>query len=151
MGEVTGARIPPQQLFELGRGQNLPGYANKEFAGSRAAVLRTGLMYTSSLFRQPIRLGNRLWLPAVAPGLSAGVQSGWTDNPSVSALQAMQRLDGMYVDDDGNYHPARVTDGIRTTASAGFRVFSGAVFLGFTRPVDRKASWRFLVSMNRTL
>lgn len=151
VGEVTGSRIPPQQLFELGRGQNLPGYANKEFAGSRAAVLRTGLMYTSPLFRQPIRIGKRLWLPAFAPGMSAGVQSGWTDNPSMSAVQAMQRLGGVYVDDDGVQRSARVTDGVRTTASAGVRVFSGAVFIGFARPVDRKASWRFMLSLNRTL
>jgi hypothetical protein len=151
VGQVTGARIPSQQLFELGRGQNLPGYANKEFVGSRAAVLRTGLMYTSPLWRQPIRLGSRLWLPAFAPGLSAGVQGGWTESPTAAALQSMLRLNGKYVDDDDVLRPARVTDGVRATASAGFRVFSGAVFVGWARAVDRKAPWRFLVSGNRML
>jgi len=151
VGQVTGVAIPPQQLFELGRGQDLPGYANKEFAGSRAAVLRTGLMYTSPLLRQPIRLGRRLWFPALAPGLSAGVQSGWTENPSAAAAASMLRLGGMYEDEDGVLQLARVTDGVRATASVGLRVFSGVVFVGMARPVDRKASWRFLVSMNRTL
>lgn len=151
VGAVIGERIPPQQLFELGRGQNLPGYENKEFVGSRAAVLRAGLMYTSPLFRQPTRIGRRLVLPAIAPGLSAGLQSGWTESPSVAARESIVRLGGVYRDDDDVIHPARTTDGVRATASAGLRVFSGAIFAGFARPVDRKANWRFLISMNRML
>ncbi|MGV3710878.1 MAG: hypothetical protein ACO1Q7_18795 [Gemmatimonas sp.] len=151
VGDVSGSKIPPQQLFELGRGQNLPGYENKEFAGSRAAILRTGIMYTSPLLRQPIRLGRRLFIPPIAPGLSMGVQSGWTEAPTDAARESILRL-GLLPDTAGVLQPvSRVTNGVRATASVGLRFLAGSLFAGWARPVDRKAPWRFIISMNRTL
>ena len=151
VGLVTGARIPPQQLFELGRYQNLPGYADKEFAGSRAASLRASAIYTSRYLRNPIRLGRSLWLPAINPGLSVGVQSGWTDAPTVAAREAMLGLIPGY---DPNlqvsWTPVSVTTGrVRASVSAGLRFFGNALFLGATRPVDQAAPWRALVGFGQ--
>jgi hypothetical protein len=151
VGQVTGSRIPPQQLFELGRYQNLPGYEDKEFAGSRAASLRGSAIYTSKYLRNPIRLGRNLWLPAINPGLSVGVQSGWTDAPTDAAREAIRELDQSY--DPllfGLWVPsARTTDRVRASVSAGVRLFGNALFLGATRPVDQAAPWKALVGFGQ--
>lgn len=150
VGTVFGSRIPPQQLFELGKFQNLPGYNDKEFAGSRAAVLRASLQYTSSFFRQPIRAG-RFFLPALAPGLSVGVQSGWADAPTAAARTSIERL-GAPIDStllDSWAPVARPTDGIRASLTAGLRLFSGGVFVGATRKVDQAAPWKALITFGQ--
>jgi hypothetical protein len=150
VGTVFGSRIPPQQLFELGKFQNLPGYEDKEFAGSRAAVLRASLLYTSPFFRQPIRAG-RFFLPALAPGLSVGVQSGWADAATDAARTSIERL-GAPIDSTllAQWAPvARPTDGIRASLTAGLRLFSGGVFVGATRKVDQAAPWRALITFGQ--
>jgi hypothetical protein len=150
VGAVFGARIPPQQLFELGKFQNLPGYEDKEFAGSRAAVLRASLQYTSPYFRQPIRAG-RFFLPALAPGVSVGVQSGWADAVSNAARTSIERL-GAPIDSTllASWAPvARPTDGIRASLTAGLRLFSGGVFVGATRKVDQAAPWKALITFGQ--
>ena len=150
VGAVFGSRIPPQQLFELGKFQNLPGYDDKEFAGARAAVLRASLQYTSPYFRQPIRAG-RFFLPALAPGLSVGVQSGWADAVTNAARTSIERL-GAPIDSTllASWAPvARPTDGIRASLTAGLRLFSGGVFVGATRKVDQAAPWKALVTFGQ--
>jgi len=150
VGAVFGSRIPPQQLFELGRFQNLPGYEDKEFAGSRAAVLRASLQYTSPFYLQPIRAG-RFFLPALAPGLSMGVQSGWADAPTAAARTSIARL-GAPVDPSllASYVPvARPTDGVRASITAGLRLFSSSIFVGATRPVDQAAPWKALITFGQ--
>ena len=144
-GVVTGARIPAQQLFELGNRQGLPGYEDKEFAGSRAAVARAAVMYQTSWLRRPIRLLGVYRMPAIAPGASIGIQGGWTEAPSAAARASVLRL-GTTLDSAGTPLPvARVTDGTRATASVGLRFFSGGMFVGFARPIDRAAPWSFRV------
>jgi hypothetical protein len=151
VGIVTGSRIPPQQLFELGRYQNLPGYEDKEFAGSRAAVLRASAIYTTKYLRNPIRVGRNLWLPAIAPGFSVGVQSGWTDAPSGAARNAMIGLiPGYHPDPLALWAPVSVTTGrVRASVTAGMRFFGNALFMGMTRPVDQAAPWKGLVGFGQ--
>ncbi|WP_396224297.1 hypothetical protein [Gemmatimonas sp.] len=150
VGVVTGARIPPQQLFELGRFQNLPSYADKEFAGSRAAALRGSLQYTSPFLRNPIRV-KTLFLPAIAPGFSVGVQGGWADAPTTAAREAINRLDRFY--DPrllASWAPvARPTERIRASVTAGFRFFGNGLFVGVTRPVDQAAGWTQLIGFGQ--
>jgi hypothetical protein len=151
VGLVTGTRIPPQQLFEMGRYQNLPGYEDKEFAGSRAAALRASAIYTSPFLRNPVRVGRALWLPAINPGVSVGVQSGWADAPTAAAREAVLRLTPGY---DPNslalVRPvSRPTERVRASVTAGFRFFGNALFVGATRPVDQAASWRTLVGFGQ--
>ncbi len=149
IGTVLGARPPAQQLFELGAQQSLPGYLDKEFAGTRAAVLRGSLQYTSPFLRQPIRV-RRFFLPAVAPGLSVGVQSGWTAAPTAAARAAIDRLAVVDPTLLALWAPvSRPSDGIRASVSAGLRVFSGGGFVGVTRPVDRAARWKALITFGQ--
>jgi hypothetical protein len=153
VGAVFGKVIPSQQLFELGQQQNLPGYGDKEFAGSRAAITRLQLMYITPFLRQPIRL-SRTWMwPGLNPGFSVGLQAGWAEAPNQAARESIERLRPLGV------FPAieplrpivlppieplsRPTEKVRTTVSAGLRLFSGMLFFGFARPIDQSAPWKF--------
>lgn len=150
VGIVTGSRIPSQQLFELGKYQNLPSYEDKEFAGSRAAAVRASVQYISPFLRQPIRVGRNLWLPAVAPGLSVGVQSGWADAPTAAARSSIDRLAVVDPNALASWAPvSRPTDGVRASVTAGLRFFGNALFVGGTRPVDQAAPWKFLFGVGQ--
>jgi hypothetical protein len=150
VGHGRDPRIPPQQLFELGRFQNLPAYGDKQFAGSRAAAVRSSLQYTTPFLRNPIRVGQRVWLPALSPGLSVGVQSGWADAPSAAAREAIQRLDTRPADLLALYAPiATPTNGVRATLTAGARFFGAGLFIGGTRALDEAAPWRTIVAFGQ--
>ena len=151
VGLVTGARIPSQQLFELGKYQNLPAYMDKEFAGSRAAAVRASLQYTSPFLRNPIRLGERFWVPAIAPGLSVGVQSGWADAPTAAARESVNRLTPGYDPLQlAQWAPVAAPTGrVRASVTAGVRFFGNGLFLGATRAVDQAAPWRALFGLGQ--
>ena len=149
IGTLISGRPPAQQLFEIGEHQNLPGYEDKEFAGTTGGVLRGSLLYTSPFLRQPMRF-RQFFLPAIAPGLSVGVQSGWTSVSSAAGLEAISRL---AVAEPGSTEPpkpvSRPSDGMRASVTAGLRFFSGGVFAGVSRPVDQSAPWRFMFTLGQ--
>lgn len=157
---------PPQQLFELGVENGLPGYRYKEFAGDRAGLVRGFLLYTGPWYRDPLRvrlLGRPFILPGLAPGLSVGVQGGRAEASGEAARLAVLRLGGRVlasgvpvgpVGPGGLPAPAsRPTDGLRASFNAGLRLFNGAVFVGAARPVDgqtdRRGGWRGVVLLNQ--
>jgi hypothetical protein len=155
-GVVVGDSIPPQQLFELGENQNLPGYGYKEFAGNEAVVIRGLVMYPLALWRAPLRLG-RVVLPAVAPALSFGAQSGWASATNASALSSIRRL-GTSGDsvlgrpESGAGSPvSRPTDGFKSSIDFRLRFFGGAVSVGVARATDHRQSWRFVVGLAQVL
>ncbi len=151
-GEVTGRVLPPQQLFELGSSEALPGYDYKEFAGDRAALLRGVVMYRLNSGNVPIRLTRRLWLPSLSPALSAGVQAGWTELHTPAARIAVAQLGAVPSDTLGSWRPvSRASDGIRATVTMGVRFFGGAVGLLLARPVDHAAHWRLVLSLGGQL
>ena len=150
-GALFGAHMLPQQLFELGGGQNLPGYDNNTFAGTRAAGLRTNLIYTSRLLADSIRLVRHFVLPPIAPGISVGVQSAWADVRTQAGAGAMTRL-GQFVDSTGALrNVSRPTGRVRASASVGLRFLGGALLLGVARPIDGPGRWRYIISGGRTL
>lgn len=136
---VTDPAAPPQQLFELGRNQNLPGYEYKQFAGDQAAVLRGGILWRLPYWGAPLRVTNRFWLPPVAPGIAFGVQSGWARASDARASATVQALGS-----EPTGHP-------RTSVSASLRFFGGAVGIGIAKPVDRPAPVRFLLEFGQRL
>ncbi len=145
VGALFGRDLPPQQLFELGREQNLPGYKTKEFAGTHAAVFRTNFLYRSRFLSERIHITRNWWLPSPSPGASIGLQSGWTDAPGEAARASILRL-GMLPDSNGVIAPVSgVTGNVRATASIGLRFFSGNLFVGFARPIDHVAPWKFRI------
>lgn len=145
-GAVWGAVIPPQQLFEMGGSGVLPGYPYKEFAGDRAVLLRTSTFYSFPVWRSPHRLWRTLFIPGFSPGLAVGLQGGWTSLSTDAARLAALQLGG-----PGSTVPlSRETGGFRSTLGLGVTLFSGAVHLGFARPVDHQARWRFAGGLGRT-
>ena len=155
-GVVGGHSIPPQQLFELGENQNLPGYGYKEFAGNQAAVLRGLVMYPLPIWRAPLRLG-RWVLPGVGPALSFGAQSGWTGANTAAARSAIVRLGtvndtALGMPGSVNGAPvSRPTDGIKSSIDFRLRFFGGAVSVGVARATDRHQSWRLVAGLAQIL
>ncbi len=149
-GALLGASLPAQQLFELGRTQGLPGYDYKEFAGTRAGLVRGLVLWTGPWLRQPIRTGRALVLPAIAPGASVGIQTGWTAAPGAGGA-SVARL-GAVMDSTGVLVPvSRVSDGWRSSVNAGLRFFSGSVFVGGAQALQPGERWRWLVVIGQEL
>jgi hypothetical protein len=135
-GMVFGPVLPPQMLYELGGGLDLPSYKYKEFGGDRAALGRALAAYHFPILRTPRRVW-QLVLPGISPGIGAGVQGGWAEVSSDAARRAMLGLGG-----DGVTPISRPTDGIRATADVRFTILSGAVGAGFARPLDHQGKWK---------
>jgi hypothetical protein len=155
-GVVAGDSIPPQQLFELGENQNLPGYGYKEFAGNQTAVLRGLVMYPLPLWRAPLRLG-RWVLPGVGPAVSFGAQSGWADASTDAARSAIVRLGTV---NDGTLGlpgsaigapVSRPTDAVKSSVDFRLRFFGGAVSIGVARATDRHQSWKLIAGLAQVL
>jgi len=143
-GVVRGSVIPPQQLFELGGGELLPGYSYKEFAGDHVALVRTSAFYFFPAWRSPHRLWRTLFIPGVGPGLAVGLQGGWTELSTDAARVAVGRLDP-----GSAILISRATGGFRATLGLGLTLFSGAAHFGFARPIDHQAGWRFVGGLGR--
>jgi hypothetical protein len=134
---VTTPDAPPQQLFELGQNQNLPGYGYKEFAGDQAVVFRTWAAVSLPLWRAPVHIVDRVWLPPVAPALALGLQSGWTRASTTDALATVTALGSVPTG-----HP-------RTSASLTLRGFGGAVGVGIARTIDQPGPVRWIVEFGQ--
>jgi hypothetical protein len=155
-GVVFGDSIPPQQLFELGENQNLPGYGYKEFAGNQAAVIRGLVMYPLPLWRAPLRLG-RFVLPSVGPTLSFGAQGGWAAATDDAARASILRLGT--VGDSARGIPgsvpgapvSRPTDGFKSSVDFRLRFLGGALSIGVARATDHHEPWRFVVGFAQVL
>jgi len=142
-GALLGNPVP-QQMFELGGDLGLSGFEYKEFAGDRAALLRTVIGYTFPILRAPIRLPSALVLPGLAPGVAAGIHGGWTEVSSDAARQALLEL-GTTID-SASTQPillSRPTNGVRASAEFLATFFSGALAIGVTRPLDEARGWKF--------
>jgi hypothetical protein len=154
-GILLGSDPPPQQLFEIGAGQNLPGYDYKEFAGTDAIIVRTLGMYRLPLLRAPLRV-NRWILPSPSPALAVGLQGAWTEVRSAGGERALRAL-GVRAVTAGppagsvTVPVARPTDGLRTSISGGLRFFGGSLGVSLARPLDRKASWKVVFDFAQLL
>jgi hypothetical protein len=138
-GMLLGDHPPPQQLFELGGNELLPGYAYKEFAGDRAALVRSFASYRFGVLQKPIHFIRNFYLPGLSPGIAASIQGGWTEVSSPGAALAVREL-GIV-----NGEPvSRASGGFRATAGGGVTFFSDLLHVGVARPVDHAASWRFV-------
>ena len=145
-GGVAGGTVPTQQLFEIGSTQNLPGYDYKAFAGDRAWIARATAQYAIPTLRAPFPLIAGFVVPAIAPELNLGVQTGMAWASDDQARDAVRRL-GDKVDDEtgevvidpetGQPVPTSVpTEKLRATASLGLRLLSGAMYVGVALPID---------------
>jgi len=155
-GVVSGDSIPPQQLFELGENQNLPGYGYKEFAGNQAAVIRGLAMYPLPFWRAPLRIG-RWVFPSVAPMISFGAQGGWASATTDAARSAILRLgvagDSVLGKPGSSLGMAvsRPTDGFKSSIDFRLRFFGGAVSAGVARATDHHQRWRVVLGLAQVI
>lgn len=142
-GLLLGSHPPPQQLFEIGGNEALPGYDYKEFAGDRAVLFRGFSGYRFPLWKTPKHIWRNYFIPGLSPGVGASIQGGWTEISSPGAAQAVRELGS-----PADTVPLSVaTHGVRATFGAGLTLFSGIVHVGFARPVDHAAPWRFVAGL----
>jgi hypothetical protein len=135
-GATFGDNPPRQRIFELGGTETLPGYSVDQFAGDYATLFRSFASYRFNLWKRPIRLPRNIFVPGVNPGLAVSAQGGWTGFSS-SAHEAANTL-------------GEATKRVRATVGAGITLFADAVHLGFARPVDQAAPWRFVGGFGAT-
>lgn len=134
---VVSPDAPPQQFFELGANQNLPGYGYKEFAGDQGAVLRGQAFWGFGVLGAPLRLTSRLWLPPLAPGLALGLQAGYARASNAAARATVQALG------------SEPTGHIRSSASLTLRVLGQSVGVGIARPLDYPGRWRWVLEFGQ--
>ena len=135
-GSVFGSAMPPQAMYEMGGGMDLPSYGYKEFGGDRAALGRGLAAYYLPVLRKPARIG-WIMIPGLSPGIGAGLQGGWTEISSDAARRAMLALGG-----DGVTPLSRATGGVRATADFRLTILSGAIGAGIARPLDENGRWK---------
>jgi len=137
-GLVAGDSPPPQQLFELGGDQSLPGYDYKEFVGDRAALFRVFASYRLNIWQRPRRVWRNFLMPGLSPGIAGSVQGGWSELSSPGAIAAAARLTSPGL-------PVAVpTNGAVATAGVGLTFFSDMIHFGVARPIDRAARLKFV-------
>lgn len=136
VGAVT-PDAPPQQFFEIGSNQNLPGYDYKQFAGDQAAVLRGQAFHGFGVLGAPIRITQRVWLPPISPGLAVGVQAGYARASNAAALNTVQLLG------------SQPTGHVRSSAAVTLRFFGQAIGVGMARPLDYPAEWRWILEFGQ--
>ncbi|MDQ6611009.1 MAG: hypothetical protein M3Y64_01140 [Gemmatimonadota bacterium] len=149
---VVTRQVLPQQILEFGENEGLQGYSYKEFGGDRAVLGGGGVAYQLPFLRAPIRLGkwskwlSKIYFPGVAPSLEVGVEGGWSVALAQSTRSALAQFGTRFDALASSTVPAtRPTSGARSTASATFSVFGGALGIGIAHPLDRvgRASpWR---------
>jgi hypothetical protein len=152
-GAIIGASLPPPQtLYELGADQGLPGYGYKVFGGDQAAVVRGLAMYTFGVFASPVHVWRWVYLPAPAPAVSVGAQSGWTGVSRAATWRSLAMLGTTIDATTGAARPVSApTGGVRTTVDLRLRFFGGGVNVGVARPVDRRAPWRVIGGLEAEL
>ena len=134
-GAVFGDSLPQQVMYEIGGTTSLPSYDYKEFGGDRAALGRGLVAYYLPVLRTPIRLG-RIVLPGLSPGIGAGAQGGWAEASSPAARAALLALG------DGTTPGSVPTGRIRATGDLRLTLLSGAIGVGFSRPLDHADGWK---------
>jgi len=143
---------PPQQLFEMGSLQGLPGYAYKAFAGTHAVLARSAVMYRLPWLESPVKLTARQWLPGPAPALTVALQAGRAEARTTSGEAAVREL-GQSCSTGAMpiCSPAALgSDGWRGSAGAGVRLFGGAVTVLITRPFEGNR-WRLVYAFGGQL
>jgi hypothetical protein len=158
-GAVFADRPPPQQLFELGGPAGFPGYEYKEFAGNRALLFRARVSYPLPWLDTPVSLGRGVTLPAFAPAISFGLQTGLADATTQSARDAVASLGvrrddgtGALVSDpvSGAALPASVPTGtLKTSVDLRVGIFGDALGVGLARALSQGRKLLFFVAIGR--
>jgi len=147
VGAVYSANPPTQQLILFGGPGSLPGYDWDQFGGDRAAVIRWMVNIPLPFLAQPIPLGPKASLPALAPSISIRAYAGVSEASSAAATASLGRL-GTTTNSQGQVVPLSVpTDGIKSSAEFRLSLFGNLIGLGFAKALEPNTKWRFNVDL----
>jgi len=147
VGAVYSANPPTQQLILFGGPGSLPGYDWDQFGGDRAAVIRWMVNIPLPFLAQPIPLGPKASLPALAPSISIRAYAGVSEASSAAATASLARL-GTTTNSQGQVVPFSVpTDGIKSSAEFRLSLFGNLIGLGFAKALEPNTKWRFNVDL----
>ena len=103
----------------------------------QAAVLRGQALYAFGILGVPVRITPRIWLPPISPGLAVGVQAGYARASNAAALNTVQLLG------------SEPTGHVRSSAAVTLRFFGQSLGVGFARPLDYPAEWRWILELGQ--
>ena len=100
-------------------------------------------MYKLPLFKAPIHLAGRLWLPEPSPAFALLLQGGWTGISGDAARREVSELGRR-----AGAPVSRETGSARTSVGVGLRFFGSAMGIMVLRPLDHQVAWRVRVDFN---
>jgi hypothetical protein len=147
VGAVYSASPPTQQLILFGGSGSLPGYDWDQFGGDRAAVLKWMVNIPLPFLANPIKLGPRVSLPALAPNISIRFYGGWAEASNAAAAASLARL-GTTINSDGDVVQYSVpTDGVKSSGQIRLSLFGSLIGLGLSKAFEPGTIWRFNVDL----
>ena len=146
-GAVYSANPPTQQLILFGGTGSLPGYEWDQFGGDRAVVVKWMVNIPLPFLTEPIKVGKKASLPALAPNVSIRAYGGWSDASDAAAEASLARL-GTRTDPNGQVVPFSVpTDGIKSSAQFRLGLFGSLIGLALSKAFDAGTDWTFNVDL----
>jgi hypothetical protein len=147
VGAVYSANPPTQQLILFGGTGSLPGYEWDQFGGDRAIVIKWMVNIPLPFLTEPIRLGKKVSLPALAPNISIRAYGGASEASDSAATASLARL-GIRTSPNGQVVPYSVpTDGIKSSAQFRLGLFGSLVGLALSKAFDAGTDWTFNVDL----
>jgi hypothetical protein len=147
VGAVYSANPPTQQLFLFGGSGSLPGYDWDQFGGDRAAVVKWMVNIPLPFLANPIRLGPKVSMPALAPNISLRFYGGWAEASNAAASASLARLGTTYNSDGQVVQYSVPTDGGKASGQIRLSLFGSLIGLGLSKAFEPGTIWRFNVDL----
>ena len=146
-GAVYSANPPTQQLILFGGTGSLPGYEWDQFGGDRAVVVKWMVNIPLPFLTEPIKVGKKVSLPALAPNISIRAYGGWSEASDSATAASLARL-GTRTSPNGQVTQYSVpTDGIRSSAQLRLGLFGSLLGLALSKAFDAGTDWTFNVDL----
>ncbi|MFI5210522.1 MAG: hypothetical protein ACHQ2E_08760, partial [Gemmatimonadales bacterium] len=147
IGAVYSANPPTQQLILFGGSGSLPGYDWDQFGGDRAAVIKWMVNIPLPFLANPIALGPKVSMPALAPNISLRFYGGWSEASNAAASASLFRL-GTTINSDGQVVQYSVpTDGGKASGEIRLSLFGSLIGFGLAKAFEPGTQWRFSVDL----
>lgn len=141
-GTTISDNPPTQQLFLIGGGSTMPGYAYNEFGGNVAYLGRGMIGFPLPFLQAPLQFGNAT-IPPIAPNLSFRFYTGYTATTNAGAEAALQNVGTVIV--DGVPQPFSAPSGsFRKTVEIQVNLFGTLLGLGVAKPLEDNTEWTFI-------
>lgn len=147
IGAVYSNNPPTQQLILFGGSGSLPGYDWDQFGGDRAAVIKWMVNIPLPFLANPIKLGPKVSMPALAPNISLRFYGGWAEASNTEAAASLARLGTTYNDDGQVVQYSVPTDGAKASGEIRLSLFGSLIGFGLAKAFEPGTKWRFNVDL----